>query len=416
MVVNNFRPEFKHKIECEEERDLKNLEDQELHLVARWLNVNKPMPHKLDLSTFNSKQIRKLAQNCGVKGGGNLTLFQARRNIAMSITMGTVYNDNTIANPKTTGSERRVNTFMRIINACFHSEMQDRFIDLNDVKKSSNYERANGGNPVKDFWVQVSEMTNDSSMNVVLGVVLEAREGEDERLMEFVSNGEFNLNDFTIQTFQSCQQNMSGCMKAREACLKQMRVSGHHSNDMWTYCTNTKFTKLRKNSAPIPAKAVYYCHVLCNKHPDIDGKFSPFLSEKLKSDSEVDLTGNAGVRMEDSNNNKRKTMDTLVQTLTSATTHIAKVLETKHNDNLKVDKDDTRAWDEYLKLAEKFLDMKDDNNKLPLLRNLAIRITKLERQCGIPSEQSITYGVVEIPAEVFTTSLASTSDITNNKS
>ena len=105
MVVNNFQPDYKNRIECEEERDIKNLEDQELHLVARWLNVNKPTPHKLDLATFNSKQIRKLAQNCGVKGGGNLTLFQARRKIAMSITMGIVYNDNTIANPKTTGSK-----------------------------------------------------------------------------------------------------------------------------------------------------------------------------------------------------------------------------------------------------------------------------------------------------------------------
>ena len=307
---------------------------------------------------------------------------------------------------------------MRIINACFHSDMRDRFIDLNDAKKRSDYEKANGGNPVKDFWVQVSEITNDSSMNDVLGVVLEAQEGEDERLMEFVANGEFNLNDFTIQTYQSCQQNMSDCMKAREACLKQMRVSGHHSNDMWTLCTNTKFTKLRKNSAPIPAKAVYYCHVLCNKHPDIDGKFSPFLSEKLKSDSEIDLVGNAGERFDDNttNNNKRKAMDTLVQTLTSATSHIAKALETKQSVASKVDRDDGRTWDEYLKLAEKFLDMKEDRNKLPLLRNLAIRITKLERQCGIPSEQSITYGVVEIPAEVFTTSLASTSDITNNKS
>jgi hypothetical protein len=132
------------------------------------------------------------------------------------------------------------------------------------------------------------------------------------------------------------------------------------------------------------------------------------------------LTGSAGERSDDhsnNNSNKRKAMDTLVQTLTSATSHIAQVLETKQIDSSRgVDKDDGRVWDEYLKLAEKFLDMKDDPNKLPLLRNLAIRITKLERQCGIPPEQSITYGVVEIPAEVFTMSLASTSDITNNKS
>ena len=122
--------------------------------------------------------------------------------------------------------------------------MRDRFIDLNDAKKRADYEQSHGGNPVKDFWVQVSEMVNDGSLNDVLGTVLEAREGEDDRLMEFVANGEFNLNDYTIQTYQSCQQNMSDCMKARENCLKAMRQSGHHSNDLWTYATTTKFTKL----------------------------------------------------------------------------------------------------------------------------------------------------------------------------
>jgi len=413
MVVNNFHPDYRHRIECEQERDVKNLEDQELHLVAKWLNVNKPTPHKLDLAAFNSKQIRKLAQNCGVKGGGNLTLFKARKMIAMSITMGTVYSDHSIGNPKTTSTERRCNTFMRIINVCFHSDMRDRFIDLNDAKKRADYERAHGGNPVKEFWVQVSEMVNDGSLNDVLGNVLEAREGEDDRLREFVADGEFNLNDYTIQTFQSCQQNMSDCMKARENCLKAMRQSGHHSNDLWTYATTTKFTKLRKSSPPVPAKAVYYCHVICTKHPDIDGKFAPFLSERLKSDSEIDLTGNAGERSDDGNSNKRKSgVDKMVDTITTATTRIASVIEAKQS---ATDKDEAKLWEEYMKVAEKFLDWKDDSSKRPLLRNLAIRVTKLERQCGIPADQSITCGVVEIPSEVFTDSLATASDITNNK-
>jgi hypothetical protein len=179
---------------------------------------------------------------------------------------------------------------MRVINACFHPSLRDRFIDLNDTKNRTDYEQAHGGNPVKDFWVQVSDLTNDSTQNDVLGVVLEAREGEDERLEVFVKEGASNLNDFTLQTYLSCQQNMNDCMKARENCLRQMRLSGHHSNDLWTYCTNAKLTKLQTSSAAAPAKAVYYCHVLCSKNPDIDGKFATFLSDKLKSDSAVDLS------------------------------------------------------------------------------------------------------------------------------
>jgi hypothetical protein len=39
------------------------------------------------------------------------------------------------------------------------------------IFKRADYEAAHGGNPVKDFWVQVSEMVNDSTHNDVLGIV-----------------------------------------------------------------------------------------------------------------------------------------------------------------------------------------------------------------------------------------------------
>ena len=153
---------------------------------------------------------------------------------------------------------------------------------------------------------------------------------------------------------------------------------------------------------------------MCSKHPDIDGKFAPFLLERLKSNLKVNLTGNAGEHSDEGNSNRRKKgVNTMVETITTATTHIAKVLEAKQATTDT--KDDAKLWEEYMKVAEKFIDWKDDTSKRPLLRNLAIRITKLEKQCGIPADQSITCGVIEIPAEVFTDSLASTSDITTNK-
>jgi hypothetical protein len=112
MVINNFRSEYKNKIICEEERNMKDIDDKELYNVAPWLPVNKPVPHRFDLAAFNSKQIHRLAIVCGVKGGGNLTLFQCRGKMAVSITMGSVYNDNTIANPNTTTAEQKVNTLL----------------------------------------------------------------------------------------------------------------------------------------------------------------------------------------------------------------------------------------------------------------------------------------------------------------
>jgi hypothetical protein len=224
-------------------------------------------------------------------------------------------------------------------------------------------------------------------------------------------------------------------MKARENCLKQMRTSGHHSNDLWTYCGNTKFTKLRQSSAPVPAKAIYYCHVLCCKHPDIDGKFASFLSEKLKSDSAVDLTGAADSPSEETKSNKNKALDTLVQSISSATSEMSSFFSQKkeqqqqqqeQQQEQQIKSTTTEAecrkdalWNKYAVEAGKFLTMKSDPTMLPLLLNLSIRIRELERQCGIPDERSITNGIPGIPAVVLVTvggsNTAINSDVTSNK-
>lgn len=415
IVVDTFKEEYRPYIQCVEEMDVKNPEDKEFYSVAKWLKVKKPNIRTLDLAMFNSKQIRKLATNSGIKGGGNMTLFQARKKIAQAINMGTVYDDTTIGNPKTTQSERKVNTLMRLLNVCFHKTAKDKFIDLNDAKKRADYEAAHGGNPIKHFWKTVSESTNDSEKNSVFGIVLEAQLGEDERLRDMVLAGVFNLNDFTIQTFLSAQQNVNDVMKAREACLRGgLRVSGHHSNDLWTYATNSTFTKLRKNSTPVPAAAVYYCHVLCLKHPEIDGKFAAFLDEKLKSDSEIDMVGDAGVQEGSSSSKRKASIDSLVASLVTTTSDMSKVMQAKQQE--KVSRDERAIWDEYFVVSERFLKTKEDASRLPLLCNMAVRLRMLEAMLAITTDQSVTNGVDGIPpiAEVVTVATSNTNDSTSD--
>jgi hypothetical protein len=286
-VLQHWQPEHNSKVEFCEEQDTKNAKtDPEFYQVAKWIVLfkGKPREERLDVANFSSSNIRKLALACGVKGGGNLTIFNARRKIAQSILSGSVYTDATIANPRTTAAERKINTNLRITNACFLPSKIQQFIELNDKKYRADYEKAHGSDPIKDFWISISELVNDGTNNPELGTVLESRQEDDVRLAEFVATGNLNLNDFVTGSYKSCQQTMNDIMKAREECMKQMRVSGHHSNDLWTYAINTKLTTLRKSSPPVPAIAVYYCHVLCMKNPGIDGKFSAFLSEALKSD------------------------------------------------------------------------------------------------------------------------------------
>ena len=95
-------------------------------------------------------------------------------------------------------------------------------------------------------------------------------------------------------------------------------------------------------------------------------------------------------------------------------------LRQQQEEDLSTVEDESRKrtlWAEYLDLASKFLEMKEDPLKLPLLCNFAIRIRELERLCGIPQQQSVTCGVSGIPTVVFATvgTATSTSDVTSNK-
>lgn len=419
-VLGQWKQSYNDKIEFVEEQDKKNITtDPEFYQVAKWivLRKGKDNEEKLDVARFTSSQIRKFAIAAGVKGGGNLTIFNARRKVAQSILSGVVYTDASIANPRTTTTERKVNTLMRITNACFLPQMVERFTELNDTKYRADYEKAKGGNPIKDFWMSISELVNDPANNSELGIVLESRCEDDTRLHDFVEAGEFNLNDINVQTYLSCQQSMNDVMKAREECMKQMRLSGHHSNDLWTYAINTKLTKIRTSSQPVPAAAVYYCHVLCEKKPGIDGKFSAFLEECLKSDSSVDLTGNAGETA--SNGKKSKAVDAIIESINTATTTI-KEMQNSANERktTSAERESSKHWDDYIKVVDKLTDIIDIAAKLPLLRVIAIRIRKLEKLIGIPKEQSVLQGVDGIPLEVITNASeteTATSDITTNK-
>jgi hypothetical protein len=173
---------------------------------------------------------------------------------------------------------------------------------------------------------------------------------------------------------------------------------------------------------PVPGQAVYYCHILCKLNPDIDGKFAPFLDEKLKSDSDVEMEGSADNRG-GGGNKSSKDLLAVVATLATATTSISKVLESKHVQKAQdavneEDKEEGRHWEEYLNLADRFLEMKKQPEKVPLLRNFAIRIRKLEKLCGVSIEDSITKDVPGVPTEVATTVATegtTTSDVTSNK-
>jgi hypothetical protein len=113
---------YNDHLEFCKEQDIKNLAtDVEYYQVIKWMYLfkGKPNEERINVANFNSSNIQKIALACAVKGGGNLTIFNARRKIAQSVLSGVVYNDATIANPRTTATKRKVNTKMCITNAVF---------------------------------------------------------------------------------------------------------------------------------------------------------------------------------------------------------------------------------------------------------------------------------------------------------
>ncbi|CAB9521713.1 unknown protein [Seminavis robusta] len=139
MICGHDHIAHKHKIVCGQEQSPK---DGEIYNVAMTMTVRKDQPNEevLDLSKFTSKDVRALALKCGVRGGGNMTIFTARMEIARSIQMGTMYTDLSIANPGSDAAAVRINTLIKLLNICFHADNFTAFVALNDSKGRKDYE------------------------------------------------------------------------------------------------------------------------------------------------------------------------------------------------------------------------------------------------------------------------------------
>ncbi|CAB9501858.1 hypothetical protein SEMRO_120_G058520.1 [Seminavis robusta] len=400
VVIDKYDP-LKKQIVCGEEE---NPSDKEMYRVAKTLVYDKGEPNEMtfDLTKFNSTQIRELCLKCQVKGGGNMKMFDARKEIARSIEMGTMYNDKTVSNLALDPLATKINTLVKLMNICFHPSIYPYFVSLNDSNNRKEFEREPlsqqgvTGNPFKDFWLLVSEHMNETNETVgekQFDDVLGLQEGEDEHLLAYSEGFGFNLNDIDRgQTNKSVQRMVSDMMKSRDNCLAQMKISGEHSNDIWTYCIVKRWCIPRKGMAAVPAIAVYYCDYLCRLHPTIIGKFATFLEDSLKSDSTVDMTGTADAA---SGKGSKLAVADVMESLTSVGTELKESIG-QRKENAE-DAAETNQWDGYLAVANQYLKIvqeikSGDSSKAPLARVMEIRLGRLEKKLNIPAESSLIVG------------------------
>jgi hypothetical protein len=194
-LVENFRLEYYSCIKIHQVKHPKNSGDNSDYNVAHAFvtGEGKPTEKRYIIEDFTNAQLRRLCLNCNIKGAGSFSNWQAITSLASWATAGTIYSENNISNPLTTSGAKHLNTYMRIINVCFLLSMVQRFVDLNDRKKREDYERSSGGDPIKAFFVEASNICNDTSMNDVLSGVAGSQEDKDSHLFEWCQAREFNL-------------------------------------------------------------------------------------------------------------------------------------------------------------------------------------------------------------------------------
>ncbi|CAB9497044.1 unknown protein [Seminavis robusta] len=399
VVISKYDP-LKKQIVCGEEE---NPKDKEMYRVAKTLIYDKGEPNEMtfDLSKFNSVQIRELTLKCQVKGGGSMTMYDARKEIARSIEMGTMYNDTTVSNLALDPLAKRINTLIKVLNICFHPTIYPHFVSLNDSNNRKDFEREPlsqegvTGNPFKDFWLLVSEHmneTNEMFEERLFDDVLGLQEGEDEHLLAYSAEFGFNLNDiYREQNNKSVQRLMSDLMKSKDNCLAQMKISGHHSNDIWTYCIVKRWCTPRKGMSAVPAIAVYYCAYLCKLHPTIEGKFATFLEASLKSDSTVDMTGSADA----AGKGGKQAVADVMESITSVSSDLKESIVQRKE--ITEDAADKNLWDGYLVVGQQYLKIRaeidsGDSSSAPLARVIEIRLGRLEKKLNIPASASLIVG------------------------
>lgn len=234
------------------------------------------------LCSLKSYQIRELAKKFGCSKVSGATLYNCRLAIAREAVMGTLYANNDIINPHTSTDKRFQNSLSRLINVTFATSFLPRYILSSDAKKRKDFEEANGGNPVKAFWRDVSEHYNDSDNNEELAELMESGEDDDQHLFNLKQDRYVNLKDFDQMTHQAAQKHHRDIRKVRHSIQEKMKVSGKHSNDMWNFCNSTN---LKTGQTELPAGPVYHFDVLCGLHQAADIAHTHDLADEGKSDS-----------------------------------------------------------------------------------------------------------------------------------
>jgi hypothetical protein len=277
-----------------------------------------------------------------------------------------------------------------------------------------------GGNPIKAFWVDISETVNNTE-NEQLKVVNYAHDNGDEVIYNYVKRGIFQPADFNQTTYSSCSQTMKDVTRAHEQVKAAMtKVSGTHCTDMTKYLNPVHLT-VRQNVV-MPGAPVYYYAKLVEDHPGMEGSWNVMLSEELMSSSTTtpgetsDCKPNSNATASTSSlttttKSKEKVSersDIILQAIKNTATLLEKKSEKdpavsaaseqlyQAKAKLVTESQTRQQWKEYDEWGDRITKLESNLPRSErLLCNLAIRVRTLETQLGIPLDASIVRDYVD---------------------
>ena len=342
-----------------------------------------------------------------------MSKFLVRKEIALRIELGEIYDQVNAPSVRSTSVEKRVNTLFRLLNACFLPRNYKRLSKLNDNFGRQEFESVSGGNPVKEFWVEISDTVNDNDDDQITLLLFTTGNSANEHMHKLVNVDKINMNDFNTTTHKTCKENMADLMKCRQQIMRSKKTSGTHSNDTWTYL-NTKHLTPRKNIL-MPPLPVYYLDLLCQEHPDMDQAYTDVLADHLKSDSSMDpseITEDTSTT-KGSDKVKEEFLRAIEQT-NNYMKRASKDAATQRSEMLNLQKQEAdqkrtaQYWTEYTSLSEKYLSLKDNFGNHKMIRNLAKRLVHLEEKIEV--EESVVEEedrpVVVVPCVVAVSAVA----------
>ena len=267
-----------------------------MRVVSRVKGIE-PNDDDVVLDHLTTDQVCLFARNIGAPNLGSKNKFVCR--LAMALHFEFQHQLSSFGLSPTARANQTTANVCRAVNVIFSNEFIEELKKVNDKKSRADHE---SGNTHKHFWIRVAMAYNNRQDNNVVEegltdptavVIPEENESttedefstlivsyEDPVLADLDVNEEVDLEQFEQMETNTFQKKCLDLFKVCSIMKENMTKSRTHDSDPYNFVEVAMrgFTGL----API---SVFNFYKRCDKHPDIDSVFQPFMNNDLKGNS-----------------------------------------------------------------------------------------------------------------------------------